>query len=138
MDSFKKFASDAVSDALTNNNSEQKQNESSNNNSNNTNVAAAATGLLGQLDGVLSNANKENKEGNDPGNVANTLLSKLDGALGGGQKAEQKEGIDLIQEHVFKAGSQTNESAVEQAKDKVIADAVRSGYKSVTGKDIPF
>ncbi|KAF9044078.1 hypothetical protein BJ165DRAFT_1528646 [Panaeolus papilionaceus] len=77
------------------------------------------------------------------GNVANTLLSKLDSVVGGGQKAEQKEdlldkAVDLVQEHVFSVGPQNNETAVEQAKDKAIADGLRTGYKSVTEKDIPI
>jgi hypothetical protein len=33
--------------------------------------------------------------------------------------------IDLFQEHVLKQGDQSNESVIEQAKDKQIADAIR-------------
>jgi hypothetical protein len=47
-------------------------------------------------------------------------------------------GVDYVQEHVFKQGPQDNESAVEQAKDEQISDAIRSGYKSTTGKDFPI
>jgi hypothetical protein len=32
--------------------------------------------------------------------------------------------IDFFQEHVLKQGDQSNESALEQAKDKQIADAI--------------
>lgn len=32
-------------------------------------------------------------------------------------------------------GAQNNESALEQAKDEQISDAIRGGYKSTTGKD---
>lgn len=46
--------------------------------------------------------------------------------------------IDYVQEHVFKQGAQTSESAIEQAKDKRIAAAIRSGYKTVSGKDFPI
>lgn len=35
-------------------------------------------------------------------------------------------------------GSQDNESAVEQATDNQIASAIRSGYKTVSGKDFPI
>jgi hypothetical protein len=52
--------------------------------------------------------------------------------------AELSTAVDYVQEHVFKAGPQTNESAVEQAKDEHISDAIRSGFKSVTGKDFPI
>ena len=33
--------------------------------------------------------------------------------------------IDLFQEHILKQGNQSNESAIEQAKDKQIAEAIR-------------
>lgn len=45
--------------------------------------------------------------------------------------------IDLFQEHVLKQGPQHNESAVEQLKDKHIADALKHQFKSATGKDFP-
>jgi hypothetical protein len=44
----------------------------------------------------------------------------------------------MFQERVLGQGSQTNESAIEQAKDEQISDAIRSGYKSMTGKDVPI
>lgn len=47
-------------------------------------------------------------------------------------------GIDLVQEKIFKAGDQSNESAAEQVKDNMIADAIRSGYKTAVGKDFPI
>lgn len=46
--------------------------------------------------------------------------------------------VDLYQEHVLKEGPQDNENAFEQAKDEQISDAIRSGFKMVTGKDIPM
>lgn len=36
------------------------------------------------------------------------------------------EAIDLFQEHVLKEGPQDNESAMEQAKDKHIANMIRT------------
>jgi len=47
-------------------------------------------------------------------------------------------GIDWVQEKFLKEGSQTNESATEQAKDKLIASSIRDGYKKATGKDFPI
>jgi hypothetical protein len=44
----------------------------------------------------------------------------------------------MFQEHVMKSGPQSNESAIEQAKDQQIKEALKSGFKSATGKDIPF
>lgn len=36
------------------------------------------------------------------------------------------------------AGDQSNESAVEQAKDEQISDFIRGQYKSTTGSDMPI
>jgi hypothetical protein len=35
-------------------------------------------------------------------------------------------------------GDQSNESALEQAKDEQISDFIRSQYKGATGKDFPI
>ena len=37
-----------------------------------------------------------------------------------------RKAIDFVQEHVLKEGPQNNESAIEQAKDKKIADTIRA------------
>jgi hypothetical protein len=37
----------------------------------------------------------------------------------------------------MKQGSQNNESALEQAKDEQISDAVRRGFKMMTGREVP-
>jgi hypothetical protein len=47
-------------------------------------------------------------------------------------------GIDWVQENVLGQGQQSNENAVEQAKDRVIADQIRSRYRNATGKDFPL
>jgi hypothetical protein len=39
---------------------------------------------------------------------------------------------------VFKQGAQDNETATEQTKDNMIADAIRNQYKSQTGSDFPI
>ncbi|QRV88162.1 hypothetical protein RhiJN_16180 [Ceratobasidium sp. AG-Ba] len=69
-------------------------------------------------------------------------MDAINNALGGGQKSEQKEaklhlGVDFVQQRMG-GGDQSNESALEQAKDEQISDAIRSGYKSATGSDIPI
>ncbi len=46
-------------------------------------------------------------------------------------------GVDFVQEHVFGQGDQSNESALEQAKDEKISDFIRDKYKQATGSDIP-
>lgn len=45
--------------------------------------------------------------------------------------------IDKFQEHVLRKGTQSNESAWEQAKDRKIADAIRHQYKKSTGHEFP-
>ena len=42
-----------------------------------------------------------------------------------------------MQEKVFKQGAQDNESASEQAKDRLIADQIRKQYQTATGKSFP-
>ncbi|KAL1749715.1 hypothetical protein FB107DRAFT_267713 [Schizophyllum commune] len=69
-------------------------------------------------------------------------MDKINNGLGGGQSGEKKEdaldkGVDWVQEHVLGQGPQNNESALEQAKDEQISDAIRRGYKSTTGKEFP-
>lgn len=70
-------------------------------------------------------------------------MGMLNNAAGGGKAGEAKEdgldkAIDYFQEHVLGQGNQSNESALEQAKDKQISDFIRSQYKSATGKDFPI
>ncbi len=43
-----------------------------------------------------------------------------------------------MQENVLKQGKQDNESASEQAKDRLIADQIRKQYHNATGKDFPI
>ncbi|KAG7100184.1 hypothetical protein E1B28_001961 [Marasmius oreades] len=71
------------------------------------------------------------------------LMGKFNNALGGGASGEKKEdgldkAVDYVQEHVFKQGPQTNESAAEQMKDETISDSIRNQYKNMTGKDFPI
>ncbi|KAH7102689.1 hypothetical protein BKA62DRAFT_671116 [Auriculariales sp. MPI-PUGE-AT-0066] len=70
------------------------------------------------------------------------FMDKINGAMGGGASGEKNEdgldkAVDWVQEHVLKGGSQTNESALEQAKDEQISDAIRNQYKTMTGKEFP-
>ena len=48
-----------------------------------------------------------------------------------------RKGVDFVQQRMG-GGQQSNESAIEQAKDEQISDAIRSKYKSTTGKDFPI
>ncbi len=51
---------------------------------------------------------------------------------------ETSVGVDWVQEHLMGRGDQSNESAVEQAKDEKISDFVRDQYKRATGSDLPI
>ncbi|KAL1631890.1 hypothetical protein SLS56_004252 [Neofusicoccum ribis] len=71
------------------------------------------------------------------------FMDKLNGMAGGGKESEKNEdmldkGVDFVQEKFLGAGDQSNESAMEQAKDEQISDFVRSKYKSTTGSDFPI
>lgn len=46
-------------------------------------------------------------------------------------------GVDYVQQ-AMGGGDQSNESAVEQAKDEQISDFIRGQYKSNTGKEFPI
>ncbi|KAK4205054.1 hypothetical protein QBC40DRAFT_271665 [Triangularia verruculosa] len=70
------------------------------------------------------------------------LMGKLNSMAGGGKESEKNEdaldkGVDLFQQHVLGQGDQSNESAIEQAKDEQISDFVRDQYKKNMGKDFP-
>ncbi|KAF9523103.1 hypothetical protein CPB83DRAFT_863466 [Crepidotus variabilis] len=70
------------------------------------------------------------------------FMDRVNNAVGGGQTGEQNEdlldkGVDMFQQRVMGAGDQKNESALEQAKDEQISDAIRRGYKSTTGSEFP-
>ncbi|KAI1653967.1 hypothetical protein F4813DRAFT_237672 [Daldinia decipiens] len=71
------------------------------------------------------------------------FMDKLNSVAGGGKDSEKSEdaldkGIDWVQQHVLGQGDQSNESAVEQAKDEQISDYIRDQYKKTTGSDIPI
>ncbi|OTA98331.1 hypothetical protein M426DRAFT_326095 [Hypoxylon sp. CI-4A] len=70
------------------------------------------------------------------------IMDKLNSAAGGGKESEKNEdaldkGVDWVQEHVLGQGDQSNESAVEQAKDEQISDFIRDQYKKTTGSELP-
>ncbi|KAL5639405.1 hypothetical protein ACGC1H_006795 [Rhizoctonia solani] len=79
----------------------------------------------------------------EPKEESFSFSGKLNELAGGGKKSEANEDkldklVDLYQEHVLKQGPQNNESAFEQAKDEQISDAIRAGFRMVTGKEVPL
>ncbi|KAF7514218.1 hypothetical protein GJ744_004543 [Endocarpon pusillum] len=112
--------------------------------------------LKGAL-GSFGGGNKNNNEGemaqasegkttsqqSGGGGFLGGLGDKLNSAAGGGKESEKNEdyldkGVDFVQERFMGAGDQSNESAIEQAKDEQISDFLRGQYKSVTGSDMPI
>ncbi|KAL9101760.1 MAG: hypothetical protein Q9163_003007 [Psora crenata] len=83
-----------------------------------------------------------NQQGSDGGGFLSGIGNKLNSAAGGGRESEKNEdyldkGVDAAQQYIFKQGDQSNESAMEQAKDEQISDFIRDKYKSTTGNDFP-
>jgi len=94
-------------------------------------------GIFDKISDVLHGGNHD--EPPKPQTFGDKIGSKVNNALGGGTSGEAEEGhldkaIDFFQEHVLKEGQQKDESALEQAKDKQIAGAIRHGFERVTGK----
>ncbi|KAM7185467.1 hypothetical protein V8F20_011789 [Naviculisporaceae sp. PSN 640] len=70
------------------------------------------------------------------------IMGKINSMAGGGPESEKNEdfldkGVDFVQERMG-GGDQSNESAMEQAKDEQISDFIRDKYKSTTGQEMPF
>ncbi|KAH8927642.1 hypothetical protein BT69DRAFT_1258111 [Atractiella rhizophila] len=83
----------------------------------------------------------ENQGRNEEPRESGGMMDKLNSMAGGGRSSEKNEdmldkGVDFVQERMG-AGDQSNESAIEQAKDERISDAIRGGYKNMTGSDFP-
>ncbi|KAJ7108846.1 hypothetical protein C8R43DRAFT_1243467 [Mycena crocata] len=67
------------------------------------------------------------------------FMDKINNSMGGGASGEKNEdfldkAVDFVQQKMG-GGDQSNESAVEQAKDEQISDAIRRQYKNATGKE---
>ena len=105
----------------------------------------------------------EGEQSSGGGGFLGGIGDKLNSAAGGGKESEKNEdylykgkqdptlshafsisltlfqsGVDMVQQYGFGGGDQSNESAMEQAKDEQISDFLRGQYKSKTGSDIPI
>ncbi|KAM0690515.1 hypothetical protein Q7P36_009282 [Cladosporium allicinum] len=85
-----------------------------------------------------SGSEQQKSDGGFLGGIGN----KLNNAAGGGEQGEKNEdyldkGVDYVQENFLGQGQQSNESAVEQAKDEQISDFIRGQYKNASGKEFP-
>ncbi|KAF2454981.1 hypothetical protein BDY21DRAFT_373834 [Lineolata rhizophorae] len=97
---------------------------------------------FGGGDKESSSSSSEQKKEESSGGFLGGIGDKINSAAGGGKESEKNEdmldkGIDMFQEKVLGQGQQSNESAIEQAKDEKISDFIRDQYKSATGKDFP-
>ncbi|KAG7002229.1 hypothetical protein G7Y79_00028g062500 [Physcia stellaris] len=93
--------------------------------------------------GTTQPTEQSGEQSSGGGGFMGGIGDKLNSAAGGGKESEKNEdyldkGVDMVQQYGFGAGDQSNESAVEQAKDEQISDFIRGQYKSKTGKDIPI
>ncbi|KAK4160723.1 hypothetical protein QBC43DRAFT_270142 [Cladorrhinum sp. PSN259] len=89
-----------------------------------------------------TNPTKTTTSNNAPTGGGGGLMDKFNSMAGGGKQSEKNEdavdkGVDLFQQHVLGQGDQSNESAIEQAKDEQISDFIRKQYKGSTGSDLP-
>ncbi|KAL9028204.1 MAG: hypothetical protein Q9196_003395 [Gyalolechia fulgens] len=80
--------------------------------------------------GMGGGENKPEGQAGQQGSSGGGLMDKFNSMAGGGKDSEKKEdyldkGIDMVQEKVFGAGPQDNESAIEQAKDEQMSDFIR-------------
>ncbi|KAG8158031.1 hypothetical protein KVR01_012303 [Diaporthe batatas] len=92
-----------------------------------------------KITGKAEEEERRRKEEEDR-NAFKKLGDRINEGLGGGHKAEEKEDfldktIDGFQEHILRKGTQSNESAFEQAKDAQIAAAIRSQLHLKDKKD---
>ncbi|KAI1377035.1 hypothetical protein F4677DRAFT_65025 [Hypoxylon crocopeplum] len=98
--------------------------------------------FVNKLTGGSKDEQGKNNQGNEQQKSSGGIMDKLNSATGGGKESEKNEdaldkGVDWVQEHVLGQGDQSNESAVEQAKDEQISDFIRDQYKKTTGSDVP-
>ncbi|KAI0505175.1 hypothetical protein F5B22DRAFT_536187 [Xylaria bambusicola] len=96
--------------------------------------------FVNKLTGGNSKSEDTNKEQTSS---SGGIMDKLNSVAGGGRESEKNEdaldkGVDWVQENVLGQGDQSNESAVEQAKDEQISDFIRDQYKKTTGTDFPI
>jgi hypothetical protein len=95
------------------------------------------------LKNAFGGGNKDNTQNTNAGsNEGGGLMGKLNNTMGGGQSGERNEdgldkAVDYVQQRMG-GGDQSNESAMEQAKDEQISDAIRNQYKTATGSDFPI
>jgi len=102
--------------------------------------------LLGKFTGgqnAQQNTAEPGQAQTQSGGGGGGFMGMLNNAAGGGKQGEAKEdgldkAVDYVQEHFMGAGDQSNESALEQAKDEQISDMIRQQYKNMTGKDFPI
>ncbi|KAI1396835.1 hypothetical protein F4819DRAFT_113513 [Hypoxylon fuscum] len=99
--------------------------------------------FVSKIAGGTKDEQQQQNQGNEQQKSSGGFMDKLNSMAGGGKESEKSEdaldkGVDWVQENVLGQGDQTNESAVEQAKDEQISDFIRGQYKNTTGSDVPI
>ncbi|KAL7409698.1 hypothetical protein BDY24DRAFT_444609 [Mrakia frigida] len=100
--------------------------------------------LLEKMGAKMHRTKSGEREGEVPSSKKGEgLLEKLEGLAGGGVKGEEREdalnkSIDWVQKVLGSTTDQSDESAAEQAKDRVIASQIRNQYERMTGKTFPL
>ncbi|KAF5370534.1 hypothetical protein D9757_010129 [Collybiopsis confluens] len=98
--------------------------------------------LAGKIESSIHHKQSDDSK-TRPHTLGEGLSDKIQSALGGGSKAEDNEddldkAIDFVQKHIFKQGSQSQETILEQMKDEKIASTIRAQYKGLTGHEFPL
>ncbi|KAI1463444.1 uncharacterized protein F4812DRAFT_446963 [Daldinia caldariorum] len=99
--------------------------------------------FINKITGSKDNEEKKPSENQQQESSSGGIMDKINSMAGGGKESEKNEdvldkGVDWVQEHILGQGDQSNESAVEQAKDEQISDYIRDQYKKTTGSDLPI
>lgn len=99
--------------------------------------------FVNKLTGGSKEGQEQKQQGTEEQKSSGGFMDKINAMAGGGKESEKNEdaidkGLDWVQENILGQGDQSNESAVEQAKDEQISDFIRAQYKKTTGSEVPI
>lgn len=142
------YTMDFLKDQMNKASGNSQQTNTNNNNNNTGNEQQESGGFMGKINSAMGGGHSgEKKEGqSSPSSLSLSYSLHLryrharqgfvtHSSSSNVTNSSIQSGVDYVQEHFLGGGKQDNESALEQAKDEQISDAIRRGYKSTTGKD---